>query len=151
MNEKTNPHKLKKESMHAPDFLNEPTEYGKSFSRGIKMDVGEVTFLFISGTASVDEKGKTYSPNDFKAQVKRTYDNITALLRSEGADWHDVVKTTCYISDMKYYKEFNEYRNWFYKKEGLNPFPASVAVQATLCRPNLLVEIDATAIIKNTK
>jgi enamine deaminase RidA (YjgF/YER057c/UK114 family) len=129
-------------------MLNESIEYGKSFSRGMRVELGDFVLIEISGTASVDNEGKTYCPDNFKAQVKRTYDNITALLESEGADWHDVVKTRCYIKDMKYYGEFNEYRNAFYKEQQLDPFPASVGVQAVLCRPDLLVEIEATAIIR---
>jgi len=139
---------LIKKSIRAPDFLNEPIEYNHSFSRGIKVSFGGATILFISGTASIDKKGRTCYSGNFLGQVKRTYDNITALLRAEGADWNDVVKTRCYFKNMKYYKEFNDYRNRFYKKKKLNPFPASVAIQATLCRPDLLIEIETTAIIK---
>ncbi len=142
---------LIKKSIHAPDFLNEPIKYNKFFSRGIKVSFGGAIILFISGTASVDEKGKTCYPGNFLGQVKRTYDNITALLQSEGADWNDVVKTRCYLKDMKYYEEFNNYRNRFYKRKKLNPLPASAAIQAELCRPDLLVEIEATAILKNSK
>jgi len=142
---------IKKKSMRALRFLNDPIDYGKSFSRGIRMDFGNVTILFISGTASVDAKGKTYSSRSFASQVKRTYDNITALLKSEGADWHDVVKTRCYLKDVKYYEEFNKHRNRFYKDRKLNPFPASVAIQAVLCRPDLLIEIEATAVFNNAK
>lgn len=140
-----------KKIMRAPAFLNEPREYNKSFSRGLRVDLGNVAILFISGTASVDEKGKSFLPGDFRGQVKRTFDNITALLKSEKATWHDVVKTGCYLKDMKYYDEFNRFRNCFYKKEKLNPFPASTCVEAGLCRSELLVEIEAMAILKDVK
>jgi len=143
--------KYLKKSMHAPDFLCEASEYNNSFSRGIKVGFGGIAILFISGTASINEKGITYCPDNFSGQVKRVYDNITALLQSEGADWNDVIKTRCYLKDMKYYKEFNDYRNGFYREKKLNPFPASVAIQATLCRPDLLIEIEATAILRNPK
>lgn len=140
---------LRKKAIHAPRFLNEPIEYQKSFSRGIRIGLGAYALIFISGTASVDEQGRTYKPGDFRAQVKRTYDNITALLESEGADWHDVVQTRCYLKDMRDYQSFNAYRNSFYKRLRLKPFPASVCIQASLCRQELLVEIEAVAIIKD--
>ena len=140
--------RVDKRSIHAAEFLNEPIEYKKSFTRGMRVDLGNYVLIEISGTASVDENGETYMPGDFTAQTKRTYDNITALLEAEGADWHDVVKTRCYLKDMKYYEEFNKYRNAFYKEQELNPFPASVGIAAELCRPELLVEIEATALIK---
>jgi enamine deaminase RidA (YjgF/YER057c/UK114 family) len=137
-----------KKSLHAPEFLNEPSAYGKSFSRAISVDFGGATLLCISGTASLDKTGATCHAGDFKAQVKRTYDNLTALLSSARANWHDVIMTRCYLSDMRYYEEFNEYRNWFYAKNKLSPFPASVGIQAALCRPDLLIEIEATAVIR---
>lgn len=140
--------KIPKRAVHAADFLNNPSEYTKSFSRGLRIDLGKFTLIEISGTASIDEKGRTYCPGDFGAQVKRTYDNIAALLASEGANWHDVTRTRVYLKDMKYYCEFNDYRNSFYKELGLNPFPASICIQAKLCRAGLLVEIEATALLK---
>ena len=140
--------KIIKKAIHAPQFLNEPIEYNRSFSRGVKVGFSELTLLFISGTASIDKRGKTFCPGDFLAQVKRTFDNLTALLRSEKAGWHDVVQTRCYLKNMQLYEKFNEHRNRFYKKLKLQPFPASVCIEATLCRPELLVEIEAIAIIK---
>jgi len=133
--------------MHAPSFKNEPIEYNKSFSRGIKIRYGKVIFLFISGTASVNKDGKSCHAKNFPAQTKRVFDNLTGLLQSEKANWRDVVQTRCYLKNMRYYEKFNRYRNWFYEKLKLNPFPASVCVQANLCRPELLVEIEAVAIV----
>jgi enamine deaminase RidA (YjgF/YER057c/UK114 family) len=138
-------------SIHVPGLLNEAIEYGNSFSRGVKFRVYDTLFIFISGTASIDENGKTYYPNSFKKQVERVYKNLTALLESENADWHDVIMTKCYLKDMKYYKDFNKFRTKYYKELKLNPFPASVGIQATLCRSDLLIEIELTAAYKFKK
>jgi enamine deaminase RidA (YjgF/YER057c/UK114 family) len=132
--------------------LNEAYSYEKpsGFSRGMRIELNGATFLFISGTASIDKSGKTIHINDFAKQTERTYYNIKNLFESEGATWRDVVKTTVYIKDIKkYYDEFNKLRIEFFKQENVSPFPASVAVQATLCRDELLIEMDAMAIIKN--
>jgi 2-iminobutanoate/2-iminopropanoate deaminase len=142
--------KVKKDPISATDFLNDPIEYNKSFSRGIKIVSGGVATLFISGTASLDEKGDTYCPNNFTAQAKRVFANISSLLASKGACWHNVVQTRCYLKYIRRdYRKFNEIRNWFYKKEKLNPYPASVCIGARLCRDELLVEIEAIAILPN--
>lgn len=140
--------RIRKKSIHAPYFLNEPIEYGKSFSRGMSVNLGTAMLLFISGTASIDKNGKTVHRSNFLKQVERTYRNIAALLKSEGADWHDIVKTVCYLKDMKYYKAFNDYRNLFHREQKINPPPASVCIQTILCRPDLLIEMEATAVIK---
>jgi enamine deaminase RidA (YjgF/YER057c/UK114 family) len=104
--------------------------------------------LLISGTASIDDAGLTRYTGDFRAQLWRTYRNITTLLASEGATWHDIVKTTCYLRDIERdYKDFNDVRTAFFSWLGLSPLPASVGIQARLCREDLLVEIEAMAVV----
>ncbi len=134
--------------------LNEAYAYDKpsSFSRGMRIDLGSVTILLISGTASIDENGVTAHAGDFRAQLRRTLANITGLLESEGCTWHDIVRTTCYLRDIERdYEVFNEERTGFFKEQGLDPLPASTGIQAILCRPDLLVEIEAIAMFRNDK
>src|SRR5690349_12469039 len=131
--------------------LNEAYEYAKpsSFSRGLRIDLNGLAILLISGTASIDEHGRSIHTGDFRAQCRRTYYNITRLLESEGATWKDIVRTTCYLRDIERdYAAFNEERTAFYKEQGLDPLPASTGIQAILCRPELLVEIDAIAVFR---
>ena len=139
---------VKKRAISAPSVLNEAYEYPKpsSFSRGLRIDLGRVAILLISGTASIDENGQTVHAGDFRAQLRRTFRNITGLLAAEGATWKDVVRTTCYLRDIERdYAAFNEGRTQFFREQGLDPLPASTGVQAILCRPELLVEIEAIA------
>jgi 2-iminobutanoate/2-iminopropanoate deaminase len=129
--------------------LNEAYDYGSAFSRGMRIDLNGLTILLISGTASIDEQGCTVHVGDLRAQLRRTYDNITQLLASEGATWHDIVRTTCYLRDIERdYEAFNEERTAFYKEQDLDPLPASTGIQAILCRPDLLVEIEAIAMFR---
>jgi enamine deaminase RidA (YjgF/YER057c/UK114 family) len=140
---------IRKRAIHAPDVLNEAFHYAKpsSFSRGLRLDIGSVTVLLISGTASIDEGGVTVHAGDFGAQCWRTYRNIARLLESEGASWHDVARTTCYLRDIERdYEQFNKIRTSFFQWLRLDPLPASVGVQSRLCRGDLLVEIEAVAI-----
>jgi 2-iminobutanoate/2-iminopropanoate deaminase len=73
--------------------------------------------------------------------------NVTALLEAEGASWKHVVKTTLFLKDMAYYNELSAIRTAFFKEQGVSVYPASTCVQATLCRPELLCEMEAMAII----
>jgi enamine deaminase RidA (YjgF/YER057c/UK114 family) len=78
----------------------------------------------------------------------RTVRNLTRLLVAEGASWHDVARTTCFLRDIERdYDSFNELRTMFMTAIGLDPLPASTAVQARLCRSDLLVEIEAIAFL----
>ena len=131
------------------DVLNEAYDYGSAFSRGMRVDLGKFVILLISGTASIDENGKTVHVGDVRAQLRRTFENIAGLLASEGATWKDIVRTTCYLRDIdRDYQAFNEERASFYKEQGLDPVPASTGIQAILCRPDLLVEIEAIAMFQ---
>jgi len=142
---------VRKRAITNQAVLNEAYAYSRpsSFSRGMRIDLGSVTILLISGTASIDENGRSVHIGDFRAQMRRTLANIGGLLASEGCTWHDVVRTTCYLRDIERdYEAFNEERTAFYKEQGLEPLPASTGIQAILCRPELLIEIEAIAMFR---
>jgi 2-iminobutanoate/2-iminopropanoate deaminase len=134
------------------EVLNEAYAYARpsSFSRGMRIDLNGLVILLISGTASIDEQGESIHIGDFRAQTRRTFENITKLLESEGATWKDIVRTTCYLRDIERdYPAFNEERTAFYAEQGLEPLPASTGIQAILCRPELLIEIEAIAMFRS--
>jgi len=145
---------ITKRAMTNHGVLNEAYCYAKpsSFSRGMRIDLNGLTILLISGTASIDEHGNSVHIGDFRAQMRRTLENITGLLASEGCTWHDIVRTSCYLRDIdRDYEVFNEERTAFFKEQGLDPLPASTGIQAKLCRPELLVEIEAIAMFRTEK
>lgn len=140
---------VEKRAITNHNVLNEAYSYGSAFSRGMRIDLNGLVILLISGTASIDDAGNTVHIGDLRAQTRRTFDNIRALLASEGATWKDIVRTTCYLRDIERdYKEFNEERTAFYQEQGLDPLPASTGIQVILCRPDLLIEIEAIAMFR---
>jgi enamine deaminase RidA (YjgF/YER057c/UK114 family) len=142
---------IEKRAISNPAMLNEAFAEAtrKSYSRGMRIDLNGLTILLISGTYSSDENGNTVYVGDFRAQLRRTLENITGLLAVEGCTWHDVVRTTCYLRDMdRDYDAFNEVRTAFFNDMHLDPLPASTGVEAKLCRPDLLVDIDAIAMFR---
>jgi 2-iminobutanoate/2-iminopropanoate deaminase len=142
---------IEKRAITNHSVLNEAYSYARpsSFSRGMRIDLNGVVILLISGTASIDEHGASIHVGDFRGQCRRVFQNITALLAAEGVTWKDVVRTSCYLRDIdRDYAQFNEERTAFYKEQGLNPLPASTGIQAKLCRPELLIEIEAIAMFR---
>jgi 2-iminobutanoate/2-iminopropanoate deaminase len=140
--------RVEKRAISAPRVLNEAYHYERpsSFSRALRIDLNGLAILLISGTASVDENGASIHIGDFCAQMRRAYQNITELLKAGGATWKDVVRTTCYLRDIERdYAAFNEERTAFFRQQELDPLPASTGIQAILCRPELLVEMEAIA------
>ena len=141
--------RVRKTAIENKSVLNEAYDYSKkvSFVRGMRVELDNCVMLFISGTASVNEHGESIHYGDIRAQTRRTFTNIKSLLESEGADWHDIVRTTCYLADFRDYDAFNEIRNAFYEEQELDPVPASTCIEARICRPELLVEIEGIAMI----
>ena len=142
---------IEKKRISAPEALNEAYHYQRpsSFSRGLRLEFGQISVLLISGTASIGPNGETLHVGDPRAQTRRTFANIAELLASEGATWHDIVRTSCYLRDIdRDYAEFNEERTRFFAEQGLDPLPASTGIEAKLCRPELLVEMEAIAMFK---
>lgn len=136
-----------------PRNLCEAYDYDKPvpFARGMAVDFGPATLVIVSGTASVDDRGETVHKGDLKAQVRRTFDNLTAVFAAGGATWKDVLRTTIYLRDMKDYEEFNVYRKEFLDTLGLPFYPPSTCIEARLCREDLLVEIEAWALVEKDR
>jgi enamine deaminase RidA (YjgF/YER057c/UK114 family) len=129
------------EVMHTPT-LNEADEYGSAFSRGMKLVLPEKTVLFISGTASVDEAGATVHLNDIRKQIERMLLNIEKLLEPHGATFTDIAQGITYLKKRSYYETFLEvWQEW-----GPEDTPNSI-VEAGVCRPDLLCEMEAIVIL----
>ncbi|GMV96774.1 MAG: RidA family protein [Phycisphaerae bacterium] len=137
-------------ALHAPENMCEAYDYPRpsAFSRGLEAAWPGMRMIFISGTASVGPAGQTLHPGDFKAQARRAFENVRAVLADAGAAWTDVVKVTVYLRDIgRDYAAFNEVRSAYFREAGIRTFPASTCVQALLCREDLLVEMEALAIV----
>ncbi len=117
----------------------------RPLSRGIKVKSGPLSLIFISGAASVDEKGNPVFIGDIRAQTRQVIENIKALLASEGATLDDIVKVTVFLKNTKDYNAMNEVRAEYFKQDP----PASSAVQAQLIREEFLVEIEAIAVTED--
>ena len=122
--------------------LNEAVDYGADFVRGMKMAETNKVALHISGTASIDEHGRTAHPGDFEAQAERMLVNIAALLEGQGANFGDVVSAITYL---KHPADTGRLRGKL-REAGFVGFPHAL-VAAPICRPDLLCETEALAVI----
>jgi enamine deaminase RidA (YjgF/YER057c/UK114 family) len=127
--------------MSAPS-LNEAWSYGADFSRGLRVADANNVALYVSGTASVDEAGRTANVGDFGAQVDRMLHNIASLLDRQGAGFEDVVSAVTYL---KHASDAPALRSMF-RARGFEGFPCAL-VHAPLCRPTLLCEAEVVAIL----
>jgi len=99
----------------------------------------------VAGQVAIDERGEVVGPGDARAQAERVFENLRLALASAGATFDDVVKLTCFLTDMSILPVVREVRD-----RHLDPDrpPASTAVQVvSLVSPELLLEIDALAVV----
>ncbi len=131
--------------LYAPTHLNPTYEYGVSFERGTRVDYGDRRQVFISGTASIDNKGNILHVGDIRRQTERMWENVDALLSEAECGFEDVGQMTVYLRDVADYAVVNE---MFEKR-----FPGipRVIVHAPVCRPGWLIEMEcmATKEVKN--
>lgn len=100
-------------------------------------------FLFASGQIPLDPVSGNMAENDIKKQTERVMENIKGLLESENLTLSNVIKTTCYLSDMSNFASFNEVYGSYFKD---NP-PARSTVAAKSLPKDALVEVEITAVI----
>jgi len=120
---------------------NEAPEYGSAFSRGIAVTTRLNTYYFLSGTASIDERGVTVHPGDMRQQTRRTLQNIQSLLENAGGALDQIAQATAFVKYTKDIPIFEEELRHF----GLSDLPVITTI-ADVCREDLLFELDATAI-----
>jgi enamine deaminase RidA (YjgF/YER057c/UK114 family) len=130
------------EVMSAPT-LNEAWVYGSDFSRGLKIVEANKIALYVSGTASVDEAGRTVHVGDVEAQAERMLVNISALLAAHGASFQNLVSAVTYLKNPS---DAPLLRALFHE-HGFEGFPFTL-VEAPICRPELLCETEAVAVLR---
>lgn len=122
--------------------LNEAWSYGADFSRGLRVADANKVALHISGTASIDEAGRTVHLGDVAAQGERMLHNIATLLAGQGATFADLVSGVLYLKNL----EDAPVLRTLCRERGFDGFPCAL-VEAPLCRPELLCEAEAIAML----
>jgi enamine deaminase RidA (YjgF/YER057c/UK114 family) len=122
--------------------LNEASEYGADFVRGMRIEEANKVALHVSGTASIDEHGATIHCGDLEAQADRMLLNIATLLERQGARIADVVHAITYVK----HPEDAERVRARLRAAGFEGFPHAM-VAAPICRPELLCETEALAVL----
>ena len=119
------------------------TEIAKWYVRAVKTG----PFVFVSGTTSLDEKGRVRG-RDAGAQTRITMTKIARALRQAGATMDDVTRLTIYCTDIRDGGAITtELARWFKKSRCAS---ALIGITA-LAVPGLLVEIETTAVIADER
>jgi len=126
--------------LYAPTHLNRTSDYGVSFERGTRVDYRDRRHVFISGTASINNKGEVKYPKNIVRQTERMWENVEALLAEADCTFDDVAEMVVYLRATSDYNLVSDmYRERF-------PGRPYVIVHAPVCRPGWLIEMECMAI-----
>ena len=130
--------------LYAPTHLNRTSDYGVSFERGTCVDYGDRSHVFISGTASINNKGEVVFAKDIVKQTQRMWENVEALLKEAECTFNDIAQIIVYLRDPS---DYNVVSKLFRQKFPEKPY---IIVLAPVCRPNWLIEMECMAVRKNS-
>jgi 2-iminobutanoate/2-iminopropanoate deaminase len=111
------------------------------YSQGIKVDAGKM--IFTAGQIALDPATGQLVDGDIKAQTRRAFANIKAVLEAAGASLANVVKVSVFLSDFNDFAAMNEAYAEFFPN---NP-PARTTVEASALPKNAKIEIDTIAVL----
>lgn len=133
-------HPRQQRYLYAPTHLNPTYEYGVTFERGTAVSYGDRSHIYISGTASINNKGQVMHVGDVVAQTRRMWENVETLLAEAGASFADVMQIIVYLRDTADAKRVTE---MFHER-----FPniPTVVTLAPVCRPTWLIEMECIAV-----
>jgi enamine deaminase RidA (YjgF/YER057c/UK114 family) len=120
---------------------NEAFSYGSAFSRGAVVEMDGKKTVFVSGTASINEEGETVYLDDPEGQAMETLLNIASILEAEGGSLEDICMATVFCKNGEALEAYQRISRLLC----LPAFPA-VTLITDICRPELLLEIEATAV-----
>ena len=132
----------------AYDYQSNYSPHSPKFSRAMAVVQGHFVSTLVSGTASI-VNSKTCHSGDIARQTQQTIDNIERLIAPEnfarhgmpgaGATLKDVAKLRVYVKSQQDYEQCREVC------ERLLPRVPAIYLHADICRPDLLVEVEAVA------
>ena len=126
--------------LYALTHLNKTYEYGVTFERGTLMEYGDRGHVFISGTASINNKGEVVHVGDVESQTHRMWENVETLLAEGGMTYDDVMQIIVYLRDMADYERISRL---FEERFQNTPH---VITLAPVCRPTWLIEMECIAV-----
>jgi len=126
--------------LYAKTHLNPTYEYGVTFERGTVIDYGDRSHVYISGTASINNKGEVVHVGDIVQQTYRMWENVEALLAEADTTFDDVAQIIVYLRDTG---DYDTVRQLF---DNRFPHTPCVITLAPVCRPTWLIEMECLAI-----
>ena len=120
-----------------PDSMPKPA----GFTQVVKVD----KTVYIAGQVSKTADGTVVGIGDPDEQVRQTWRNLEAAIKSVGGSIRNIVKTTTYVTDIGLISSTRKVRAEFF--QGLNPPTGTLVEVSRLATPECMVEIEAIAVL----
>lgn len=128
--------------LYGLSHLNRTIEYGVTFERATLMQYGDRNHVYISGTASINNKGEVMHVGNVQQQTLRMWENVETLLNEGGMSYDDVMQIIVYLRDSA---DYEMVKRMFEQKFPQIP---TVFTLAPVCRPTWLIEMECMAVKK---
>lgn len=136
--------------LKALSHLSPTRDYGVAFERGVKVGGAAGSHIYISGTASIDNRGRILHEGDVLSQTDRLLENIGALLSEgvgkdaggaendsgSGVEVVGVPYFVIYLRDISDYAKIDAYM------QARFPGVPRIVLEARVCRPGWLIEME---------
>lgn len=131
------------EYKNSPDVFNIP-----GLSQSVSIDCGTSRMILLSGQVPLDSKGNLVG-NNVEEQTHQIFKNLENILKEYGGTGKDIVKLGIFITDMSKTSDFRKVRDVYVNLQ--NPPVSSLVEVSKLFRDDVLIEVEATAVIKNKR
>ena len=138
----TGPHGIAAAPVRTSPRQDQSFNYGSAFSRGMTLEIEGRRTIHISGTASIDTTGRSTHIGDPEYQSLETMLCIAAILEQHGGTLRNITSATLFCKTPEAWEAWKRVSHLLQIPE----FP-KVVVQADVCRHDLLVEMEAVAVI----
>jgi len=106
-----------------------------TYSQAVKVD----NLVFVSGQIPlIPDTMQLISTDDFVAQTKQVFENLSAVAEAAGGTLQDFIKLNIYLTDLNYFQQVNEVMQTFFQA----PYPARAAVEISALPKGALIEIE---------
>ena len=125
-------------------FSGAPWESKVGYCRAVR--AGE--HIYVSGTASIDDKGRVFAPGDAYGQARRSLEIIEQALKELGCGLESVVRTRMFVTDIARWKEYGRAHGEFFSE---HPPATSMVEVRSLVHKDMLIEIEADAVSREER
>lgn len=116
----------------------------QGLSQSVSIDCGNSTMILLSGQVPLDAEGNLVG-NDVTKQTQQIFKNIENILKEYGATGKNIVKLGIFITDISKTPDFRKVRDLYINPQ--NPPVSSLIEVSRLFRDDILIEVEATAVI----